>query len=45
MIDGYALHKVLDKIERIDIKKINDIWILIDTDDKLAVDITFIKVL
>ena len=41
MVDDYILHKVLDKLkEIIEIKKLDDTKILIDTDDKLPDDIT-----
>ena len=40
MVDDYTLDKVLDKIKRIGIKKLEDIKILIDTDDKLTDNIT-----
>ena len=40
MLDDYALNKVLDKIKRTEIGKLNDTNILIDTDDKLPDDIT-----
>ena len=36
MIDDYALDKVLDKIKKISIKKLDDTKILIHTDDKLS---------
>ena len=35
MVDDYTLDKVLDKIKRIDIEKLDDTKILIETDDKL----------
>ena len=41
MVDNYAPDKVLDKIKRIGIEKLDSIKILIDTDDKLPDDITF----
>ena len=34
MVDDYTLDKVLDKIKRLDIEKLDDTKILIDTDDK-----------
>ena len=34
LIDDYTLDKVLDNIKRIGIEKLDDIRILIDTDDK-----------
>ena len=41
MVDDYILHKVLDKLkEIIEIKKLDDTKILIDTDDKLPDDVT-----
>ena len=41
MVDDYILHKVLDKLKEIlEIKKLDDTKILIDTDDKLPDDIT-----
>ena len=40
MVGDYTLDKVLDKIKRICIKKLNSIRILIDTDDKLPDDVT-----
>ena len=40
MVGDYTLDKVLDKIKRICIKKLNSIKILIDTDDKLPDDVT-----
>ena len=45
MADDYILHKVLDKIKRKDIEKLDDTKILIDTDDKLLSDITLEDVL
>ena len=39
MVGDYTLDKVLDKIKRICIKKLNSIRILIDTDDKLPDDV------
>ena len=36
MVDDYTLDKVLDKIKKISIKKLDDTKILIDTDDKLS---------
>ena len=35
MVDDYTLDKVLDKIKRIDIEKLDDTKVLIETDDKL----------
>ena len=35
MVDDYTLDKVLDKIKRIDIEKLDDTKILTETDDKL----------
>ena len=43
MIDYFTLDKVLDKIKRIGIEKLDDTKILIDTDDKLLDGITFKK--
>ena len=41
-VDDYMLDKVLDKItEIINIEKLDDIKILIETDNKLSDDITF----
>ena len=40
MVGDYTLDKVLDKIKRIGLKKLNNIRILIDTDDKLPDDVT-----
>ena len=40
MVDDYTLDKVLDKIKRIGIEKLDNIRILIDTDDKLPDNIT-----
>ena len=41
MVDGYVPDKVLDKIkEKIDIGKIDDTKILVETDDKLPDHIT-----
>ena len=45
MVDDYTLDKVLDKFKKIDIEKLDDIRILIDTDDKLPDDITFKNVI
>ena len=45
MADDYILHKVLDKIKRKDIEKLDDTKILIDTDDKLLSDFTLEDVL
>ena len=39
-VEDYTLDKVLDKIKRIGIEEINNIRILIDTDNKLPDDIT-----
>ena len=39
MVDDYTLDNVLDKIEKIDTEKLDDIKILIDTDDELPLDI------
>ena len=39
-VDDYTLDKVLDKIKRIGIEKLEDTKILIDTDNKLSDDIT-----
>ena len=36
MVDDYTLDKVLDKIEKIGIDKLDDTKTLIDTDDKLS---------
>ena len=36
MVDDYTLDKVLDKIEKIGIDKLDDTNTLIDTDDKLS---------
>ena len=42
MVDDYILDKVLDKTkERIGIEKFVDTKILIDTDNKFPVDVTF----
>ena len=40
MVDNCAPDKVLDKIKRIGIEKLDSIKILIDTDDKLPDHIT-----
>ena len=40
MVDNFTLNKVLDRIKRIDIEKLDDITILIDRDDKLPDDTT-----
>ena len=40
MVDDYTLDKVLDKIKRTGIEKLDYIRILIDTDDKLPDNIT-----
>ena len=40
MVDDYTLDKVLDRNNRIDIGKLDDTKILIDTDDKLPDGIT-----
>ena len=40
MVDDYTLHKVLDKIKNIDIEKLDDTKIMIDTDYKIPDDIT-----
>ena len=40
IVDNYILDKILDKTERIVIEKLDNISILIDTDDKLQNDIT-----
>ena len=40
MLDDYTLDKVLDKTKKIDIEKLDDTKILIDTDHKLLDDIT-----
>lgn len=41
LLDDYMLDKVLDKTKKIaGVKKLDDIKILIDTDDKLPDDIT-----
>ena len=40
MVDDYTLVKVLDKIEKIGIKKLYDTKTLIDADDKLPDDIS-----
>ena len=40
MVDDYTLNKILDKIKRIGIKKLEDTKILIDEDDKLPDDIS-----
>ena len=46
MIDGYVLNKVLDKIkEIIGIKKFDDTKVLIDTDEKVARQYYFEKML
>ena len=45
MVDDYTLDKVLDKFKKIDIEKLDDIRILIDTDDKLPDYITFKNVI
>ena len=46
MIDGYVLNKVLDKIkETIGIKKFDDTKVLIDTDEKVARQYYFEKML
>ena len=46
MIDGYVLNKVLDKIkEIIGIKKFDDTTVLIDTDEKVARQYYFEKML
>ena len=34
MVDNYILDKVLRKIKRIDVEKLDNIKILVDTDDK-----------
>ena len=45
MADDYTLDKVLDKFKKIDIEKLDDIRILIDTDDKWPNDITLKNVI
>ena len=40
MVDDYTLDKVLEKINRFGIEKLDNIRILIETDDKLPDDIT-----
>ena len=40
MADNYAPDKVLDKIKRIGVEKLDNIKTLIDTDDKLPDHIT-----
>ena len=45
MIDDYILDKVLDMIKRIGIEKLDEIRILLDTDDKLPDDIIFKNVI
>ena len=43
--DDYTLDKVLDKFKKINIEKLDDIRILIDTDDKWPNDITLKNVI
>ena len=40
MVDDYTLDKVLGKIKRLGIEKLDDTKILIDIDDKMSHDIT-----
>ena len=40
MVDDYTLAKVLDKIKRISVEKLDNTRILLNTDDKLPDDIT-----
>ena len=40
MVDDYTLNKILDKIKKIGIEKLEDTKILIDEDDKLPDDIS-----
>ena len=40
MVNGYTLDKILDKIKRIGIEKLDDTKILNDADDKFHDDIT-----
>ena len=41
MVHDFIVDKLLDKIKRIGIEKLVNIWILIDTNAKLPIDITF----
>ena len=41
MVDDFIVDKLLDKIKRIGIEKLVNIWILTDTNAKLPIDITF----
>ena len=43
IVDYFTLDRILDKIKRKDIEKLDDTKILIDTDDKLPDDITLKK--